>query len=351
MPLGVAPVPLHDERPDGVRLVDLRRAHVQFAGVRDLRERRDAVVLEPQHEAPAEIVERFAVGPRAARGARTHGPFVELAEDPVGRRAQREVDGLVGRTPRCVDREPFLVDEERDAAATLAALQAIRDVARAEPDAPRFVHGGDREQVRDQARAEPSRSTSSSIHVSTCRRSASAFIPFGSMTSPMLTVIVPGCFTKAWRGQTVPALCAIGTTFAPSWVARKAPPTWYWPRSPGGDARAFREHHDPEAHRDAVPALLDHLLERLASGVAVDRDRTRHREAPAEERDLEQFLLEHPDLRRQQHLEEQGLPRGLVFREDETGFVGRRSMPSTRYRTPQMCFANQTIVLAQCEIT
>ncbi|MDZ7787254.1 MAG: hypothetical protein U5K73_03705 [Halofilum sp. (in: g-proteobacteria)] len=40
----------------------------------------------------------------------------------------------------------------------------------------------------------------------------------------MTTVIVPGHFTKLWRGQNSPALCAIGSTGTPVSVARIAPP-------------------------------------------------------------------------------------------------------------------------------
>ena len=60
-------------------------------------------------------------------------------------------------------------------------------------------------------------------------------------------------------------------------------------------------------------ALADHLLDRRGGRATVDGDRPQQRHRPAEERQPEQFTLEHPGQWRQILLQKNGFPGRLVL--------------------------------------
>src|SRR5258706_2680548 len=65
------------------------------------------------------------------------------------------------------------------------------------------------------------------------------------------------------------------------------------------DARALREDRHPVAFLQALGALLDDLLARAAAARAVDGDGADRPQAPADEREPEELLLDDPALRRE----------------------------------------------------
>src|SRR5690606_15483915 len=91
---------------------------------------------------------------------------------------------------------------------------------------------------------------------------------------------------------------------------------------PWGNARAFGEHQHPGALLEAFVALLGQLLERRLGVAAVDGDGLEQRHAPAEERHVQQFALDHLAERFEIGGEEEGFPGALVVGEDHAGALG-----------------------------
>src|SRR5690606_31141910 len=65
----------------------------------------------------------------------------------------------------------------------------------------------------------------------------------------------------------------------------------------------------------------------LAAFLAVDRNRPQQREAPAEERNPQQFPLQYPDLNRKYFLEHERFPRRLMLAEND-GVALRNVFPA-----------------------
>ena len=145
-----------------------------------------------------------------------------------------------------------------------------------------------------------------------------------SIGLPIDTVTIPAYLRNELRGQTCPALCAIGTTGAPVATAKRAPPVLYLPCLPVARARAFRKHDDPRAFGHARAALPRHRCERVLALLAVDMNHLQHAQRPAEERHEQQFALEHVAERtRHQRGKRQRFPRRLMLRQQHGGTVGQ----------------------------
>src|SRR5574343_661845 len=94
---------------------------------------------------------------------------------------------------------------------------------------------------------------------------------------------------------------------------------------PRCDPGAFREDDDVETLLQALAPLGDDLIERILASVAVDRDHFHGRQPPAEEGNLEQFLLEDENAvgaARHAVLQGHGFPGRLVLGQDDAGFLG-----------------------------
>src|SRR3954471_5462533 len=150
-------------------------------------------------------------------------PHIQLLEHPTFSVANDPGNPAFGTAPGRADSETVFVHGQHDAFALLTALQKVSDVPVTQPNALRLANRGDRKQVAYE-RALPRRVTSFSIQSSAFRLSASGAMPAGWITGPMLTVMIPGYFTKAFFPQTLPALCAIGKTGVPVLQASHAPP-------------------------------------------------------------------------------------------------------------------------------
>src|SRR5260221_870526 len=95
----------------------------------------------------------------------------------------------------------------------------------------------------------------------------------------------------------------------------------------GRHARALGKARYPQARAQALRALLDDLLARRVPARAIDRDAANRHQAPADEGQPQQLLLHDPALRREAGLDEDRLPRRLVLRHDDRGFL-RHLLPA-----------------------
>src|SRR5574343_831530 len=92
---------------------------------------------------------------------------------------------------------------------------------------------------------------------------------------------------------------------------------------PRGDAGAFGEEDDVEALLEPLATLGNDLVERVLAGGAVDGNHLHRRQAPADKRHLEQFLLQHEDTvgtGRHAILQGHRFPGRLVLGEYDAGF-------------------------------
>ncbi len=85
----------------------------------------------------------------------------------------------------------------------------------------------------------------------------------------------------------------------------------------GAHARALREDQDPDAGREPLASLVEHLVDRAVTGAAVDADAFQQPRRPTHERDPQQLALEDPGLGREHdHLRDRFPGRGVLPHRD-----------------------------------
>src|SRR5258706_13968547 len=150
-----------------------------------------------------------------------------------------------------------------------------------------------------------------SIHSSTAALRDSGVWLRESIGAPISTVTVPGLLRKAPRPKQT---CVVSDRHDGRPAVYGEPCSAKMVPAPlaGLHPSAFRKDGDTESLRETLSAQLRHAPERAGSAAAVDRDRTRERESPPEERDPQQPALHHQKLRRKDHLEGESRPRRLM---------------------------------------
>src|SRR5690554_1904133 len=93
-------------------------------------------------------------------------------------------------------------------------------------------------------------------------------------------------------------------------------------RVAGQHAGAFGEYQYPDARSQALAADAAELLQGIARLAAVDGDGLEQSEGPAEERHVEQFLLDQLGLWTKDLLQKEGFPGALVIGENHAGLIG-----------------------------
>ncbi len=132
--------------------------------------------------------------------------------------------------------------------------------------------------------------------------------------------MLPLWIISVFLPQNNPELCAVGNTGISRLVYSAAMPAagMSWARRPPGACLA--EISGPcGLRRSRALASVDHLLERLPAGRPVDQDHRIAVKEPADDRDVEQFLLGDDAGIGKNHAERHRLPQRLVIAGDDAG--------------------------------
>ena len=245
-------------------------------------------------------------------GAATRAPLVEFFDDPFTVLADQCFDIGQRGAARRADTQAAMIDGKPDRAAGATAQEVGNDTV-AERDAAWLLarRNGDADERQRQlgvvagvrqrlaALRHPGSDAGKTAHLgldpglgagvdlSSCVR------PAGSIAGPMLTTTCPpDVFDEGVTRPEFAGVMRYRHDGAPS-ASRSRRRRTIATVSPGATRVPLGENDDPETALESIGALRDDLIERLAACRTIDRDRLQRSKPPAEEGQLQQFLLEH----------------------------------------------------------